>query len=100
MEQLTAPAGDEELAELARALGDETCSALARFLHLKVAFEDQHNPQLHARYVLKGTLRRGGRKLRLTVQLRNRPKGNQVWGGTFDRVADDVLDLDLQDDLV
>jgi len=100
VEPLTAPAGDDELAELAKALGEEICSALARFSHLKVAFEDQHEPQFNARYMLKGALRRGGRKLRLTMQLRNRPKGNQVWGGTFDRVADDVLDLDLQDDLV
>ena len=100
MAPLTAPAGDDELAELAKALGEEICSALARFPHLKVAFEDQHKPQFNARYMLKGALRRGGRKLRLNMQLRDRAKGNQVWGGNFDRVTEDVLDLDLQDDLV
>lgn len=100
MEPLTAPAGDEYLGQLAEALGEEICSGLARFPHLLVAFEDRQNPKLSARYLLKGTLRRGGRKLRLTMQLRNRARGSQVWGSTFDRVIEDVLDLDLQDDLV
>jgi len=100
MAPLSAPSGDEELCELAVALGGEIGSALARFPHLLVASEAQQDPRLSARYEIRGALRRGGKKLRLTLQLRNRAKGSQVWGGKFDRVTDDVLDLDLQDDLV
>ena len=100
MEDIKPPPGDEALTELADALTEEISSALARFPHLLVASEEQKDPRLTARYEIRGSLRRGGKKLRLTMQLRNRIKGNQVWGSKFDRVADDVLDLDLQDDLV
>ena len=100
MEPLSAPAGDEDLNELAAALSEEIGSALARFPHLLVASEAQQDPRLSARYEIRGSLRRGGSKLRLTMQLRNRAMGSQVWGSKFDRVADNVLDLDLQDDLV
>jgi TolB-like protein len=100
MEPLSAPAGDEDLNELAVALSEEIESALSRFPHLLVASREHQDPRLSARYEILGSLRRGGSRLRLTMQLRNRAKGNQVWGSKFDRVAEDVLDLDLQDDLV
>lgn len=99
IEPLKAPAGDEALCELAGALGDEISSGLARFPHLLVASGAHKHPRSNARYVLRGSLRRGGRKLRLTLQLRNQARGSQVWGSKFDRETDDVLDLDLQDDL-
>jgi len=99
MEPLSAPAGDEELRELADALSEEIGTALSRFPHLLVATEQQQDPRLSARYQISGSLRRGGKRLRLTMQLRNRAKGSQVWGNKFDRITDDVLDLELQDDL-
>ncbi len=100
MEPLGAPAGDEDLRELAAALDEEIVSALARFPHLLVVAEAQQDPRLRARYEMRGSLRRGGGKLRLAMQLRNRARGSQVWGNKFDRVSDDILDLDLQDNLV
>jgi hypothetical protein len=69
MEPLNAPAGDDELAELARALREEVSSALARLPQLKVAFEDQHSPQLNARYLLKGARSRALAASRRAVDL-------------------------------
>jgi len=54
---------------------------------------------LGARHVLQGTVRRGGQRLRLSVQLADSDSGAQTWSQRYDRdLSDDDL-LDIQDDL-
>ncbi len=100
MEEIGVPSGDDELQELAEALTDEIGSGLARFPHLLVSSGGRNVDGTSARYAIRGSLRRGGRKLRLTMQLRNLARGSRVWGDRYDRETDDILDLDIQDDLV
>lgn len=45
------------------------------------------------RYLVEGSLRRGGSRVRVDVRLINSANGFRVWGQTFDRAASDLLDL-------
>ncbi|MHC4848874.1 MAG: protein kinase domain-containing protein [Planctomycetota bacterium] len=47
--------------------------------------------QLGARYVLEGTVRRGGDRLRLTAQLVESKSGLALWAERFDREMEDVF---------
>ncbi|MHC4953289.1 MAG: protein kinase domain-containing protein [Planctomycetota bacterium] len=46
---------------------------------------------LSARYVLEGTLRRGGHRIRITAQLVETKTGRTVWAERFDRDMEDVF---------
>ena len=43
--------------------------------------------ELHVRFVVEGTVRRMGDRVRISVQLIEAETGNHVWGERFDRVA-------------
>ncbi|MHC4974533.1 MAG: protein kinase domain-containing protein [Planctomycetota bacterium] len=47
--------------------------------------------QLDARYVLEGTVRRGGNRLRITAQLVESRTGRSIWAERFDREMEDVF---------
>ncbi len=47
--------------------------------------------QLNARYVLEGTVRRGGNRLRITAQLVETRSGRSIWAERFDRGIEDVF---------
>jgi len=49
--------------------------------------------QLNARYVLEGTLRRGGDRIRLTAQLVETRSGRSIWAERFDRHMEDVFTI-------
>ena len=53
---------------------------------------------LGVRYVLEGSVRKAGDRLRITAQLIDAMTGNHVWAERFDRQMDDVFKL--QDDIV
>ena len=48
-------------------------------------------------YVLEGSVRRSGNRLRITAQLTDATAGHQIWAQRYDRVVQDVFDL--QDEL-
>jgi len=48
---------------------------------------------LGARYVLEGSVRKSGNRLRLTAQLIDAGTGNHVWADRYDRVLDDIFAL-------
>jgi adenylate cyclase len=53
--------------------------------------------ELHVRYMLSGSVRRAGNKVRLSAELADCEKGTAIWS---DRVAGEAADLfELQDDL-
>lgn len=54
--------------------------------------------RLNARYLLQGSVRRAGNRIRLTAELVDSSSGTQVWAERFDRTFDDVFEL--QDDIV
>ena len=49
--------------------------------------------ELGVRYVLEGSVRRAGTRVRFTVQLVDTATGNQVWGEKYDGEAEDLFDL-------
>ena len=53
--------------------------------------------ELGARYVVEGSVRRSGNRLRVTVQLIEASSGTHVWAGKWDRTLEDIFDL--QDEL-
>ena len=53
--------------------------------------------ELAARYVIEGSVRRAGNRLRITVQLIDGASGNHIWAERYDRSLEDIFAL--QDEL-
>jgi adenylate cyclase len=53
--------------------------------------------KLGVQYLLKGSVRRGGDRVRITANLIDGQTGNQVWSERYDRVLDDIFEV--QDDV-
>jgi TolB-like protein/class 3 adenylate cyclase len=54
--------------------------------------------ELNVRYVLEGSVQRGGKRLRVNVQLIDAETGNHLWAERFDKPVVDLLDM--QDEIV
>ena len=53
--------------------------------------------EMGARYVIEGSVRKAGNRIRLTVQLIDGESGKHIWAETYDRDLDDIFAL--QDEL-
>jgi len=53
--------------------------------------------RLEARYVLEGTLRRAGERIRITASLSDAEQGHQLWAERYERPLGDVFEI--QDDI-
>src|SRR4030088_3846236 len=49
--------------------------------------------ELNVRYVLEGSVQRGGNRLRVNVQLIDAETGNHLWAERFDKPAADLFDI-------
>ncbi len=98
--------GDASLTALAEGLSEEIATGLSRFSYLKVISRSSTvdsrsaGQQLGARYVMEGSLRQAGAKLRLAVQLVDTISGAHLWAENFERTFTPETVFDLQDDLV
>jgi TolB-like protein/class 3 adenylate cyclase len=54
--------------------------------------------ELNVRYVLEGSVQRGGNRLRVNVQLIDAETGNHLWAERFDKLVADLFDM--QDEIV
>jgi tetratricopeptide (TPR) repeat protein len=54
--------------------------------------------ELHVRYVLEGSVQRGGNRMRVNVQLIDAETGNHFWAERFDKPLADLFDM--QDEIV
>jgi len=54
--------------------------------------------QLNVRFVVEGSVRRMGDRMRITVQLIDATRGHQVWGDRFDRLQTEIFAV--QDEVV
>lgn len=80
--------------DFAEGLVAEIATALARFPMLQVV---DAGPACTARYLLEGSVRRSGPRVRINVQLREAAQGNRIWAERFD---DDLGDaFALQDEI-
>jgi TolB-like protein/Tfp pilus assembly protein PilF len=54
--------------------------------------------ELNVRYILEGSVQRGGNRLRVNVQLIDAGTGNHLWAERFDKPVSDLFDM--QDEIV
>ena len=64
----------------------------------KAADLKQIGRELNVRYVLEGSVQRGGNRLRINVQLIDAETGNHLWAERFDKPLTDLFDM--QDEIV
>jgi TolB-like protein len=102
-----------EMSALAEGLTEEIVTGLSRFSYLRViarssalryAREVVDVPsaarELGARYVIEGSLRKAGTRLRITTQLLDASIGAHLWAETYDRSFRPEAVFELQDDVV
>lgn len=102
-----------DLTSLAEGLSEEVITGLSRFSYLKVIARSSTARyagqsvdvrsaarELNARYVMEGSLRQAGSKLRLAVQLVDTTSGAHLWAETYERAFTPESVFEVQDDLV
>ena len=105
--------GNADLAALAEGLSDEIVTGLSRFSYLRVIARSSiaryagqpvdvrtAGKELGARYVMEGTLRQAGAKIRIAVQLVDAQTGSHLWAENYERAFANEAVFELQDDLV
>jgi TolB-like protein/Tfp pilus assembly protein PilF len=105
--------GNTDLKALADGLSEEVVTGLSRFSYLRVIARGSTakysseaadvraiGKELGARYVMEGSLRQAGTKLRITVQLVDATTGAHLWAETYERAFQPEEIFALQDDLV
>jgi non-specific serine/threonine protein kinase len=101
------------LESLADGISEEIIVGLSRFSYLRVIARGSTakyssdsgdvraiGKELGARYVMEGTLRQAGAKVRVSVQLVDATSGAHLWAETYDRIFNPETVFELQDDLV
>ena len=104
---------NQDLKALAEGLSEEVVTGLSRFSYLRVIARGSTakyssesgdvraiGRELGARYVMEGSLRHGGAKTRIAVQLVDAVSGASLWAETYDRTFSAEAALDLLDDVV
>jgi non-specific serine/threonine protein kinase len=105
--------GSADLTALAEGLTEDVVTGLSRFSYLRVIARSSTSryaqesvdvrsagKELGARYVMEGSLRQAGAKLRLAVQLVDASSGAHLWAETYDRSFQSEAVFELQDELV
>jgi len=98
--------GDPEQEYFADGMVDDIITALSRFKSLFVIARNssftykgkavdikQVGRELGVRYVLEGSVRRAGRRVRITGQLVEAATGSHLWAERFDGAIEDVFEL-------
>ncbi len=102
-----------DLTALAEGLTEDIVTGLSRFSYLKVISRSSTSryanesvdvrsagKELGARYLMEGSLRQAGTKLRIAVQLVDAVSGVHLWAENFERAFSREGVFELQDDLV
>jgi len=105
--------GNADLTALADGLSEDVVTGLSRFSYLRVIARGSTarfssevgdiraiGKELGARYVIEGSLRHAGTKLRLAVQLVDAMTGAHLWAENYERSFSPEAVFELQDDLV
>ena len=103
---------DADLAALADGLSEEIATGLSRFRYLSVVAsasaarlkgetgdERALGARLGARYVLEGSIRKGGSAIRVSAQLVDTQTGAQLWSETYNRDLQASSIFAVQDDV-
>ena len=108
---LTNMSGDPGQDYFSDGLTEDIITELARFSSLSViarnstfVYRDRAvnlvevGRELGAHYILEGSVRKAGERIRLTAQLIDADDGRHVWADRYDRVLEDIFEI--QDELV
>jgi TolB-like protein/DNA-binding winged helix-turn-helix (wHTH) protein len=103
--------GDPEQAHFVDGVTESLTTDLSRIRHAvvigrntaftyegKVVDSKQMGRELNVRYVLEGSVQRGGNRMRVNVQLIAAETGNHLWAERFDKPVVDLFDM--QDEIV
>jgi TolB-like protein/Tfp pilus assembly protein PilF len=90
--------GDAALGTLAEGLTEEIVTGLSRFSYLRVVARGATT--IGARYLMEGSLRQAGTKLRVAVQLVDTTSGSHLWAENYERTFTPEAVFELQDELV
>ncbi len=98
--------GDREQEFFADGMAEEIITALSKISQLRVIARNSTfvykgqaidlrrvANELGVRYVMEGSIRKGGDRLRITAQLIDASDGSHVWAERFDRTIDDLFDI-------
>ena len=101
--------GDPEQEFFADGVAEDVITALSRFRSLFVIARNssftykggavdikQVGRQLGVRYVVEGSVRKAGNRVRITAQLIDATSGSHLWADRFDGNLDDIFDLQDQ----
>ena len=104
---------DADLKALADGLSEEIVTGLSRFSYLRVVARSSTlryasegvdvravGEEIGARFMMEGSLRQAGARMRLSVQLVDAVSGAHLWAETYDRSFSPEKVFELQDDLV
>lgn len=104
--------GDPEIAAFAEGLTAEIITGLSRFPYLRVIAREavpfrqldteavrKVGDELGARYLLVGSLRQAGSRVRISVQLVDGDSGAHLWAETFERDWNREAVFELQDEI-
>ncbi|MFQ5937731.1 MAG: adenylate/guanylate cyclase domain-containing protein, partial [Acidiferrobacterales bacterium] len=96
--------GDPEQGYFADGITEDIITALSKFRWFSVIARNsmfsykgtaanwkQVARDLGARYVLEGSVRKAGKRVRITAQLVDTTTGNHIWGENYDRALQDVF---------
>ena len=102
-----------DLHALADGLTDDIITGMSRFSYLRVISRSSTAryaekaldvraaaKELGARYVMEGSIRQAGARIRIAVQLVDAASGTSLWAETYDRPFSPETTLDLLDDVV
>src|SRR4029079_18604043 len=93
-------AGDAEMEPFADGLREEITTGLSRFGYLSVVTSERAGgDKPGARYVLQGSIRKGGSSIRVTAQLVDAQTGTQLWAETYNRDLQASTIFEAQDDI-
>jgi serine/threonine protein kinase len=105
--------GNADLTALAEGMTEDIVTGLSRFSYLRVIARSSTSrytseavdvrsagKELGARYVMEGTLRQAGTKLRIAVQLVDAISGAHLWAETYLHSFNPEAIFELQDELV
>ena len=85
--------------DLSRISGSLVIARNTAFTYKSKAFDvKQIGRELRVRYVLEGSVQRGGNRMRVNVQLIDAQSGNHLWAERFDKPLADLFDM--QDEIV
>ncbi|HTS56998.1 MAG TPA: protein kinase [Terriglobales bacterium] len=103
----------QDLAALAEGLTDDIVTNMSKFSYLRVIARSSTAryaqqtvdvrtaaKELGARYVMEGSIRQAGTKVRIAVQLVDASTGASLWAETYDRVFTPESMLEVFDDVV